>query len=207
VILTNQLQAIAEGRAVNRGKYSELKLQAQMLKVAPGYLTTNRDNNQTKWAESEGVEIGASLNQNTAYGQFFIARQEDLNSNQTIKYTLNLPTSRGAFSIPQLGGKLSLHGRDSKIHVTDFDVGGTNVSYSTAEIFTWKQFRGYGYNVLVVYAGPDELHEIAMEHIKGKEVELIQGSSLRFQKVAGYVVFQYNTTAERQIAQVGDLQI
>lgn len=189
---------------MNREKYSELKLQAQMLKVAPGYLTTQRDTNETTWTESSGVVVGARLNRNAADGHFFIARQEDLNSNETVEYTLNMPTSRGMIPVPQLGGKLSLHGRDSKVHVTDFDVGGTKVLYSTAEIFTWKQFDGY--KTLLVYAGPNELHEVAVEGGSG-HVKMLQGSSLRFETKNGYVVFQYHTTGDRQIVQIDDLQI
>lgn len=189
---------------MNREKYSELKLQAQMLKVAPGYLTTQRDTNETTWTESSGVVVGARLNRNATDGHFFIARQEDLNSNGTVEYTLNLPTSRGMITVPQLGGKLRLHGRDSKVHVTDFDVGGTKVLYSTAEIFTWKQFDGY--RALLVYAGPNELHEVAVEG-GSRKVKMLQGSSLRFEAKNGYVVFQYHTTKDRQVVQIDDLQI
>ena len=53
------------------------------------------------------------------------------------RYKLEATTSQGELSVPQLGGQLSLSPRDSKVHVTDYDVGGINLLYSSAEIFTW----------------------------------------------------------------------
>lgn len=31
-----------------------------------------------------------------------------------------------------------MHGHDSKVHVSDYKVGGHNVLYSSAEVFTWS---------------------------------------------------------------------
>lgn len=60
------------------------------------------------------------------------------NSTETTTYKLVLDgSSFGNITVPQLGGSLSLNGRDSKIHVSDYDLGGTTLLYSTAEIFTW----------------------------------------------------------------------
>lgn len=189
---------------MNREKYSELKLQAQLFKVAPGYLTTGRDTTGQKYTSDPGVVVTARLNSNATNGHFFVVRQQNLNSYDTVEYSLNLPTSQGNISIPQLGGKLSLHGRDSKVHVTDFDVGGTNVLYSTAEVFTWKQFDDH--KVLIVYGGPNEQHELAISG-KAGDVSFLQGSDLRVEDKGGFAVLQYNTTTQRQIAALGDLQI
>lgn len=68
---------------------------------------------------------------------FFVVRHAPYNSLDVTNYKLDVSTSVGDLAIPQLGGKLTLNGRDSKIHVTDYDVGGTNLLYSSAEIFTW----------------------------------------------------------------------
>ncbi|KAI2615041.1 beta-galactosidase, domain 2-domain-containing protein [Hypoxylon sp. NC1633] len=57
----------------------------------------------------------------------------------TTTYEPYLPSSAGNISIPQLGGKLMLTGRDSKIHVTYYDAGGINFAYCTAEISTWDR--------------------------------------------------------------------
>jgi hypothetical protein len=55
----------------------------------------------------------------------------------TQDYTITLPTSEGNLTVPTLGGSLELRGKDSKIHVTDYEAGSTTLLYSTAEIFTW----------------------------------------------------------------------
>lgn len=57
-----------------------------------------------------------------------------------------------------IGGSLTLSGRDLEWHVTDYSVGNATLLYSTAEIFTWKQFTDKA--VVVVYGGPGELHEL-----------------------------------------------
>ncbi len=59
-----------------------------------------------------------------------------MRSFESTPYTFSVPTSLGNVSIPQLGGTLTLNGRDSKIHVTDYDVGGINLIYSSADIYT-----------------------------------------------------------------------
>jgi beta-galactosidase len=65
-------------------------------------------------------------------------RHTDYASTATTPYRLTLTnTSAGDITVPLAGGVLSLHGRDSKIHVVDYLVGGVNVLYSTAEILTW----------------------------------------------------------------------
>lgn len=64
-------------------------------------------------------------------------RHANYSDRSTTSYKLKLPTSKGHITVPQLGGQLSLHGRDSKVHVSDYKVGGHNVLYSSAEVFTW----------------------------------------------------------------------
>lgn len=36
-----------------------------------------------------------------------------------------------------LGGSLALNGKDSKIHVVDYEAGKTSILYSSGEIATW----------------------------------------------------------------------
>ncbi|EAU36019.1 predicted protein [Aspergillus terreus NIH2624] len=51
---------------------------------------------------------------------------------------------------------------DSGIHATDYDVGGINLLYSTAEIFTWVR-DSRNMRVLISYGVEEELHEFALE--------------------------------------------
>lgn len=68
---------------------------------------------------------------------FYVVRHAAYNSLESTNYRLTVPTSHGNVSIPQLSSTLTLNGRDSKIHVTDYDLGGLTLLYSTAEVFTW----------------------------------------------------------------------
>jgi len=98
---------------------------------------------------------------------------------------------------------LTLNGRDSKVHVTDYDVGGTNLLYSTAEVFTWKKFVRK--TVLILYGGPGELHEAA---IKSTSLPVtIEGSGVMTKPTNGTVTIQWTTTATRRIVQLGTLYI
>lgn len=64
-------------------------------------------------------------------------RQTDASTNAVQSYNLTLPTSVGNLTVPLLGGQLTLTGKDSKIHVVDYDAGSTTLLYSTGEIATW----------------------------------------------------------------------
>jgi beta-galactosidase len=66
---------------------------------------------------------------------YFIVRHSKYKATNSTSYALQLPSTAGNISIPHIGsGSLTLHGRDSKIHVTDYKVAGINVLYFTAEI-------------------------------------------------------------------------
>ena len=116
-------------------------------------------------------------------------------------YKLTVTTSKGALSVPQLGGILTLSGRDSKWHVTDYDLGGTNLLYSSAEIFTWKKFDGK--TVLVVYGGPGEQHELAV--ISSSSAKIVEGADVTTKSVNGSAVLNWKTSSTRRVVQVGSL--
>lgn len=118
-------------------------------------------------------------------------------------YTLRLPTNAGTLDIPMLGGSLTLNGRDSKVHVVDYDVGGTNLLYSTAEVFTWKKFTEK--TIIILYGGPGELHEAAIESTSPPVT--IEGSGVTSKSTSGTVTIQWTTAATRRIVQLGTLYI
>lgn len=69
---------------------------------------------------------------------FWVVRHAAYNSLEKSTYKLTVSTtSLGKLSIPQLGGSLTLDGRDSKVHVTDYAFGDKTILYSSGEIFTW----------------------------------------------------------------------
>ena len=126
---------IAEDRTVAREKYSEAKLEANFLMASPAYLTAVPMNG------SNGSFVNTDLLATTPVISnltgFYVLRHAYYNSTESTNYRLTVPTSTGILSIPQLSSTLTLNGRDSKIHVTDYEVGGFRLLYSSAEIFTW----------------------------------------------------------------------
>ena len=121
------------------------------------------------------------------------------NSMRSVTYKLKLPTSAGNITIPQLGGTLSLHGRDSKIHVTDFEAGGYNILYSSAEIFTWKKHGTR--TTLVVYGGPNERHELAVSNTSGATA--VEGSGIKFSNRNKNTILHWESKPERRVVRVG----
>lgn len=111
-----------------------------------------------------------------------------------------MPTSQGDVSIPQLDGQLTLGPRDSKIHVTDYDLGGINLLYSSAEIFTWKSYGDR--TVLVVYGGPGERHELAVSD--GGEASVIEGEGIQTGNKNGTTVLNWETTSSRKVVQLSN---
>lgn len=127
---------ISESRMVDREKYSQAKLLANFVESSSAYITATAGN-----ATNSTYTTSTALNVTPLFGNgsdtnFYVVRHADYRQRAVTTYKLNVVTSKGKVSIPQLGGQLSLHGRDSKIHVTDYHVDGTNILYSSAEIFT-----------------------------------------------------------------------
>ena len=127
--------AIAEDRTVAREKYSEVKLEANFLKASLAYLTAVPGTvSNGSFANTEAIAVTHLVGNVTS---FYVVRHAAYNSLESTNYRLTVPTSQGTISVPQLSSTLTLNGRDSKIHVVDYDVGGTKLLYSSAEIFTW----------------------------------------------------------------------
>ncbi|KAK3935204.1 glycoside hydrolase family 35 protein [Diplogelasinospora grovesii] len=199
--------AIKENRHVWREKYSEEKLQANFFKVSPAFLTAvagNAANGSTLVGGNKDIAITPVLGTEDKTN-FYIVRHADFTSLNNTQYKLQLPTSKGNLTIPQLDGKLTLFGRDSKIHVTDYDVGGIHMIYSTAEIFTWQRDRA-GKRTLVLYGGEGEPHEFAFDIPSNTSVQ--HRSTVKSQQLSSLLVVQWSVTRSRQIVKVGtDLEV
>lgn len=80
---------------------------------------------------------------------------------------------------------------------------GINILYSTAEIFTWKKFHGK--RVLIVYGGPNERHELAVS--RSRKAYVLEGPDVKIKRIDDYIVLNWETSSERRIVKVGDLEI
>lgn len=128
---------IAEDRSIAREKYSEAKLEANFIVASPAYLTAKTEVNATSRYVSNGAITATLLKGNRT--QFLVVRHTDYSSTRSDSYTVTLSgTSVGELMVPQGGGALSLHGRDSKILVFDYELNAINILYSTAEVLTWQ---------------------------------------------------------------------
>ena len=186
--------AIKEDRTIMREKYSELKLEANFLQASPAYLTANAQYGSAgTYTDTSDITV-TPLFGNTS---FWVIRHSAYNTEASVNYKLKLPTSAGNLTIPQLNGSLSLNGRDSKICVTDYDLGGLNLLYSSAEIFTWKKYDDK--TVLVLYGGPGEQHEAAF--ITSSTAKYIQGGDVSIVSRNGSVILNWQTTSGGTVVQ------
>ncbi|KAI1454086.1 glycoside hydrolase family 35 protein [Annulohypoxylon moriforme] len=197
--------AISEDRTITREKYSELKLEAEWLKVSPGYLTA-QPGNALVWTYASNAAITVTRlagNSTLGSGSFFVVRHSDYSSTTSDNYTMKLPTLEGDISIPTLFDVLTLHGRDSKIVVTDYDVRGIKLAYSTAEIFTHQNFQDA--TILLVYSGPNEINELAVKITSSSLV--VPDDSIRVNRTDGLVTLAWATSPKRRIVQIDDFHI
>jgi hypothetical protein len=104
-----------------------------------------------------------------------------------------------------LGGSLTLNGRDSKIHVANYNVDGTIIIYSTAEVFTWKTFENS--SVLIVYGGSGETHEVEVSSTTAPSVVEGNSSSITMSARNGSYVLNWETSTTRRIVKAGNLDI
>lgn len=172
--------------------------------ASPAYLTAVPQNNTNANGSYTGNPILATTALFDAKTKFFVVRHAQYQSTDVTNYTIKLPTSQGPITVPQLGGHLSLHGRDSKFHVVDYDLGGINLLYSSAEIFTWKQYGDH--RVLIVYGGPDEHQELAITHA-GRDCRLAAGPGLDIAHRGKTIVIGFQTSPQRRIVKLKDLDI
>ncbi|KAI2617103.1 glycoside hydrolase family 35 protein [Hypoxylon sp. NC1633] len=197
--------AIAEDRSLRREKYSELKLQAEWLKVSPGYLTA-QPGAALVWTYADNAAITVTRladNSTLREGSFFVVRHSDYSSTSSNSYTLKLPTQQGVLSIPTLFPALTLHGRDSKIIATDYDVRGVKVLYSTAEILTHQRFENT--IVLVVYSGANETNELAVQTTSKSTIAA--DDSITVNRTNSLVTLAWATESTRRTVRIGNLHI
>ncbi|KAI1760360.1 glycoside hydrolase family 35 protein [Hypoxylon sp. FL1150] len=186
---------IKEDRTVTREKYSELKLQTTFLQSSPDYITASPGQSSTSsYSDSPDITVTPIFGNSTENASFFVVRHTNYSSLTTTKYRAILPTSQGEKTVPQLNATLSLNGRDSKIMVTNYDVQGTRLLYSTAEIFT--HIKQGDNTILVLYAETNEYNEFVVQ-TSGGQVKQIRGG-------ASYTVKNEDSTGNTLVGWVAE---
>lgn len=133
---------------------------------------------------------------------FYVTRHSDYTSTSSTQYTFSVSTSLGNVTIPQLGGTLTLQGRDSKIHVTDYNVGGINLVYSSADVYT--QSRIGDKRVLLLYGLTGETHELALPSALGQPTIEGDAATVRVETIGAAAVVQWDVTETRKVLHYGD---
>lgn len=144
-----------------REKYSEAKLEDHFLRSSAAWLTSfprNIGSNNGAFVDNSERELTITLSSDMVGGKtnfFFVRHTYASTSSET------LPTSEGNVTVPQLAGSLSLRGRDTKIHVADYEVGTYELLYSSAEVITSLVIEGT--TVVVLYRDEGQTHETAVK--------------------------------------------
>ncbi|RYP72146.1 hypothetical protein DL771_004380 [Monosporascus sp. 5C6A] len=192
--------AIRENRIIDREKYTEAKLIATFITPSPAYLdATPGALTNTSYANTPELSTTPVFGKNNT--TFYVTRHNSYESLAETPYTLTVPTSAGNVTIPQLGGSLTLNGRDAKIHVTDYDVGGINLTYSSADIYTHG--RTGSKRVLLLYGGEGETHELAFSVKLGRPT--VQGglAKVKIEMRGSAAVVQWEVTREKRVLHYG----
>lgn len=105
--------AIMEERTLFREKYHEAKLIAQFMVSSPAYLEAVPSNlTNSSYASTSAITTTPIFGNVT---NFYIVRHSDYVTQDSTPYRFTVPTNKaGNVTIPQLGGTLTLNGRDSK---------------------------------------------------------------------------------------------
>ncbi|KAI1841888.1 hypothetical protein JX265_010802 [Neoarthrinium moseri] len=190
---------IQEDRSIGREKFAEAKLIAQFITSSPQYLDAIPGNitNSTYVSTSE-------LTTTPVFGKttrFYVTRHSDYSSLSQTPYTFTVPTSLGNITIPQLGGTLTLNGRDSKVHVTDYEFGDINLVYSSADVFTHS--KSGEKHVLLLYGLANETHELGFSSRLGVPVVEGDATTVQIEAKGPLVVVQWQVAQSRKILHYG----
>ncbi|TRM62987.1 glycoside hydrolase superfamily [Schizophyllum amplum] len=148
--------AVTESRELTT-KYSELKLQSLFLRSTPDLYKTDFVSNDSSTLTSNERVMATWLKNPDTGASFYITRQANVSWSDVESYKLTTED----FTLPQLGGELTLNGKDSRIIVKDLSVGAASLLYSTAHIMTSTVVDET--DVLVIYADVGETVELAFD--------------------------------------------
>ncbi|KAG8731749.1 hypothetical protein FRC10_001462 [Ceratobasidium sp. 414] len=133
--------AISEDRTLTP-KFSEIKLQGLLLHATPHYHLAGRISTGTSLSSSSQI---FTTHLATTQGQnLYIVRQTTNNNTARVEFSLKVNTTAGEVTLPGL----ALNGRESKIIVSEYPFGKSQMKYSTAEVATWTTIDGEYHIVL-----------------------------------------------------------
>ncbi|PYH99852.1 beta-galactosidase [Aspergillus ellipticus CBS 707.79] len=135
---------LSETRQV-RDKLSQTKLIGLFTRVSTDLLGAEMEGNGTSYTSTTSAYTWALRNPNTTAG-FYIVQQATTSSQTAITFSLNVTTSLGAFTLPNI----NLQGRQSKIITTDYSLGHSTLLYASTDIGSYGTFGDT--DVVVLYS-------------------------------------------------------
>jgi beta-galactosidase len=175
---------------------------------SPGYLTATPGNSSNvTYSDTTDITVTPLHGNTTDDTSFFVVRHSEYTSLAKTSYKVTFPTSQGNITIPLTGESLSLNGRDSKVMVTDYDVQGTRLLYSTADIFTHQKYNDR--IILIMHAGATEYNEFAIRGSSNDVKELEKGGNytLAAGNSSNFVTVGWVASSDRTILQIGGVKV
>ncbi|KUL83112.1 hypothetical protein ZTR_11010 [Talaromyces verruculosus] len=194
--------AIREDRSITREKYAEIKLENQFLKVSPSTLTSRLVTSATPSFTNTSEIVVTKTWDNITDATYWTSRHSSATDTSNVTFTLTLDTSQGNYTIPQLGGALSMAGYDSKIHVTNYPAGDVTLLYSSGEILSWKKYGSTTF--IFIYGNPGELHETAVLNASGN-CDVLEGAINKCVERDSSIIVNYFTTGQNVVSIGSDI--
>lgn len=191
---------ISENREIG-AKFYETKNLAMFTRVAHDLTVTNRLGNSTLYTTNSAVEA-SELRNPVTNGAFYVTIHATSSSATRESFKLHVSTSIGNLTIPQHVDSIVLNGHQSKILVTDFAMGDSILTYSTAEVVTYALIDSKP--VVLLSTGVGESVEF---HVKGAKKGSVvnsgassnatfytetHGVTTSIQKVSGMSVYHFD---------------
>uniref|UniRef100_A0A8H7XXB1 beta-galactosidase n=1 Tax=Psilocybe cubensis TaxID=181762 RepID=A0A8H7XXB1_PSICU len=153
---------ITESRQLTT-KFDEMKRQGLFLRSTPDFYKTDwiADTNSGISVSNNPAAYVTELRNPDTQSGYFIVRQANSSSLETITLKLNVTTSAGALQIPLQSPDITIGGRQSKVINTDYKFGSASKAlYSTAQVL----FAGIidGRDILFLHGDTNQTHEIAL---------------------------------------------
>jgi hypothetical protein len=139
-------------------------------------------------------------NPNTTAG-FYVTQHSKSSSRAVTDFSINLKTSLGPVTVPNV----QLNGRQSKIAVTDYHFGKSNLLYSSVDVLTYGLF-GSG-SVLVLYLEAGQVGEYAFPgnvSVKSYGAADITASRVKVNGTASYTKFVYKQSTSKTVVQLSN---
>ncbi|KAH8645474.1 glycoside hydrolase superfamily [Xylariales sp. PMI_506] len=195
---------IREDRSLAESFY-ELKNLGLFFRVAEDLRKTDRIGSGTNYTTNADA-IATELRNPDTGAAFYVTRHTTSTSNAPISYQLNVQTSLGNLTIPQLGGNVTINDYTARIVVTDFPLGNSSIVYSTAEVLTYLVLDGKPTLILWVPTGlSGEAYITGASN--GTILSQAAGSQVQFQEADNGTIIAFVQNSGRTVVDLGNVRL